>query len=125
MVMAASATEKFSHKDKQLFSNMLVSTHTVILHLYQQCYDEKRYKEALKKVEILLENYATHAGKALACQTEIVNPNILECLSFKALIYNAIGKEKEAMQMMKVTIFKNMTNATCWHIYGLIHRKAK
>jgi hypothetical protein len=46
-----------------------------------QCYDEKRYKEALKKVEILLDNYATHP----------------ECLSFKALIYNAIGKEKEAM----------------------------
>ena len=65
--MAASATEKFSHKDKQLFSNMLVSTYIVTKQQLQQCYDEKRYKEALKKVEILLENYATHAGKALAC----------------------------------------------------------
>ena len=103
---------------------MLVRNYSHSLTPFQQCYDEKRYKEALKKVEILLENYENHPGKVKACLSKINNLN-LECLSFKALLYNALGKEKEAMAIMKVTIFKNMSNATCWHIFGLIHRKAK
>ena len=32
---------------------------------------------------------------------------------------------KEQSNEVKVTIMKNMTNSTCWHIFGLIHRKAK
>ena len=49
-------------------------------------------------------------------------------MSFKALLLSGLGKQKESVEVIKATIGKsmaNMTNATCWHIYGIINRKDK
>lgn len=38
---------------------------------------------------------------------------------------SAMGKMKEAVKEIKLVLMKNMTNFTCWHIMGIIHRKEK
>jgi Tfp pilus assembly protein PilF len=43
----------------------------------------------------------------------------------KALLLSAINKKDEANKLIKATLFKNMTNFTCWHVMGLLHRKDK
>ena len=85
---------------------------------------KKDTKKLLKKLKFYLKTIQPTQVRLGRVTVDLIIM-ILECNSFKALLLNALGKEKEAMAMMKVTIFKNMTNATCWHIYGLIHRKAK
>lgn len=43
----------------------------------------------------------------------------------KALIFSGMGRNKEAMTQIKMTLFKNLTNFTCWHVMGIINRKEK
>jgi peptide alpha-N-acetyltransferase len=43
----------------------------------------------------------------------------------KALILSAMGRMSEANDQIKKTLFKNMTNFTCWHVFGIINRKEK
>jgi peptide alpha-N-acetyltransferase len=50
---------------------------------------------------------------------------LLETNAFKALILSGLGRMNEATDQIKKILFKNLTNFTCWHIFGMIHRKAK
>lgn len=43
----------------------------------------------------------------------------------KALSYNALKKKKEAFELIKQALFKNLANFTCWHVYGILHRSNK
>jgi len=36
-----------------------------------------------------------------------------------------LKRSKEAIEGIKKLLFKNMTNFTCWHVYGLIMRQQK
>lgn len=48
-------------------------------------YDDKEYKKALEKVELLVAKYPTHA----------------ETNAFKALILNSLKRQKEAFDLIK------------------------
>jgi len=52
-------------------------------------------------------------------------PHILETMSMKALILNAMKHKTEATELIKQALFKNLNNFMCWHIYGLLHRSNK
>jgi Flp pilus assembly protein TadD len=43
----------------------------------------------------------------------------------KGLILSAQGNSAEAQAVIKRILFKNLTNFTCWHVYGIINRKDK
>lgn len=43
----------------------------------------------------------------------------------KALTMNAMKKKKEAFELIKQALFKNLANFTCWHVYGILHRSNK
>lgn len=43
----------------------------------------------------------------------------------KALILSGMNRNNDAMTQIKATLFKNLTNFTCWHVMGIINRKAK
>jgi len=95
MVMNSKSTEGMTVKDKHTFQAMLGN------------YDEKLYKEAIKKCDILLENYPGHT----------------ETMAFKGLITSALGNTKEGADILKKTMMMNMANmknSTVWHIYGMI-----
>jgi Tfp pilus assembly protein PilF len=49
----------------------------------------------------------------------------IETLAMKALSMNALKKRTEALDFIKKALFKNMSNFTCWHVYGIIHRSNK
>ena len=36
-----------------------------------------------------------------------------------------LKRTKEAFETIKKILFKNLTNFTCWHVYGLINRQHK
>jgi hypothetical protein len=48
-----------------------------------------------------------------------------ETEAFKYLILTKLKRSKEAIEGIKKLLFKNMTNFTCWHVYGLIMRQQK
>jgi peptide alpha-N-acetyltransferase len=43
----------------------------------------------------------------------------------KALILSGMGHNTVALDQIKKTLFKNLTNFTCWHVYGIMNRKEK
>lgn len=43
----------------------------------------------------------------------------------KALSLNAMRKKTEAFELIKKALFKNLSNFTCWHVYGILHRSNK
>jgi cytochrome c-type biogenesis protein CcmH/NrfG len=43
----------------------------------------------------------------------------------KGLIFSGMGRQDEAKAQIKLTLFKNLTNFTCWHVMGIINRKDK
>jgi len=43
----------------------------------------------------------------------------------KALNMNALKKKVEAFELIKKALFKNLSNFTCWHVYGILHRSNK
>ena len=43
----------------------------------------------------------------------------------KGLILSAQGHNTEALAVVKKVLFKNLSNFTCWHVYGIINRKEK
>lgn len=43
----------------------------------------------------------------------------------QALLFSGIGRQAEALESIKKTLFKNFSNFTCWHVYGIIYRKEK
>jgi peptide alpha-N-acetyltransferase len=43
----------------------------------------------------------------------------------KALNLNAQKKKTEAFEFIKKALFKNLSNFTCWHVYGILHRGNK
>lgn len=49
----------------------------------------------------------------------------LEVNSMRALFLNDLGRHIEAQAVIKKILFKNLTNFTCWHVYGMITRKLK
>jgi peptide alpha-N-acetyltransferase len=63
----------------------------------------------LKNAEILLERYPDHP----------------ESNAMKALLQCGLGRQAEAVASIKKILFKNLTNFTCWHVYGIIYRKEK
>ena len=42
-----------------------------------------------------------------------------------ALLLSGIGRTEEAIGSIKKTLFKNFTNFTCWHVFGIVNKKAK
>jgi hypothetical protein len=81
---------------------------------FQNFYDQKQYKQALRNGEQIMENNKDHAGKP--SQTD----PITETDAFKCLILTKLKRSKEAFEGIKRVLFKNLTNFTCWHVYGLI-----
>lgn len=49
----------------------------------------------------------------------------LESNAMKALILSGMGRSVDAIAQIKKTLFKNLTNFTCWHVFGIINRKDK
>jgi len=47
---------------------------------------------------------------------------MIESISFKALILNGMKKKKEAFDLIKQALFKNLSNFTCWHVYGILNK---
>ena len=43
----------------------------------------------------------------------------------RALLWSGMGRQVEACASIKKTLFKNMTNFTCWHVQGILLRKDK
>jgi len=72
-------------------------------------FDDKEYKKALDKADLVLEKHADHA----------------ETLAFKALIMNSLKRGAEAFNLIKAVLMKNMGNFTVWHIYGMLNRANK
>lgn len=52
-------------------------------------------------------------------------PDHPETQAMKALLLNALKKKKEAYEWIKKALFKNFTNFTCWHVYGILQRSNK
>jgi hypothetical protein len=69
----SNAVSGFSSQDKKVFNNML------------ELYDNKEYKKALEKSDIILEKYHYHA----------------EGRAFKALILNCLKRGAEAFELIK------------------------
>ena len=43
----------------------------------------------------------------------------------QALNLNAMKRKKEASDLIKQALFKNMANFTVWHVYGILLRANK
>lgn len=69
-------------------------------------YDMNMYKKSLKKCDAIL-------------QTQ---PNHSETIAMKALIYNTVGKKKEAKDTINKALMCNLKSFTSWHIKGMIDR---
>lgn len=69
-------------------------------------YDDKEYKKALEKADLVLAKYVNH----------------VETTAFKSLILDQLKRKNEAFDLIKTTLFKNMGNFTCWHVYGMLNR---
>ena len=95
--MSTPAIRNFATKEKKLFNQML------------ELYDQKEFKKALLNVDQVLEVHANHA----------------ESEAFKALILNSMKRKAEAYELIKKALFKNMSNFTCWHVYGILNRSNK
>ena len=54
-----------------------------------------------------------------------MNHIIAETLAMKALIMNSQKKKTEAFTYIKQALFKNLSNFTCWHVYGILHKSNK
>lgn len=65
-----------------------------------------------------MENNREHAGKPPLL-------TLLETDAFKCLVLTKLKRSKEAFEGIKKILFKNLTNFTCWHVYGLIQRQQK
>ena len=74
-----------------------------------ELYDNKEYKKALEKIEIIMETHPDHP----------------ESGAFKALVLNGLNKGAEAFDLIKKVLFKNFGNFTCWHVYGMLNRSNK
>jgi tetratricopeptide (TPR) repeat protein len=72
-------------------------------------YDNKKHKEGLKNADKLIEKYPIHP----------------ESNAMRALLLSGLNRMPEAIDQIKKTLFKNLTNFTCWHVYGIINRKEK
>ena len=91
------ATAGLATKERNLFNQML------------QHYDNKLYKQGLKNCELILQKHPDHP----------------ESLAMKALLLNQMKKKTEAFEWIKKALFKNLTNFTCWHVYGILQRGQK
>jgi tetratricopeptide (TPR) repeat protein len=91
------ALRDFASQDKKTFNTML------------GLYDDKEYKKALEKAEMVLAKYPDH----------------VETSAFKALILDQLKRKTEAYDLIKQALFKNMSNFTCWHVYGMLNRANK
>jgi len=40
----------------------------------------------------------------------------------KALLLHGLERNTEALEQIKKVLFKNLTNFTCWHVYGIISK---
>jgi peptide alpha-N-acetyltransferase len=82
-------------------------------------YDNKQFKQSYKNAELILEKHPDHPGKNQSIS------NLLETLAMKALNLNALKRKQEAFDLIKKALFKNLSNFTCWHVYGILHRSNK
>lgn len=58
----------------------------------------------------------------------ILTFHLMQCLeiqSMNALVLSGLGRSAESMALIKKALFKNLSNFTCWHVYGIIHRQQK
>jgi tetratricopeptide (TPR) repeat protein len=81
-----------------------------------------------KSFNTILELYdASEFSKALEkiMDIEIKHPDHCETQSFKALVLNSMKKKTKAFEIIQKTLFKNMSNFTCWHVYGILNRSNK
>ncbi|CDW89756.1 n-alpha-acetyltransferase auxiliary subunit-like [Stylonychia lemnae] len=93
----ALATANFKSKEKSLFTQML------------NFYDNKQFKQSLRNADQILEKHPDHP----------------ETLAMKALNMNSLKRKIEAFEFIKKALFKNLSNFTCWHVYGILHRSNK
>lgn len=74
----------------------------------------------MKNNDTLIERYPVHPGK--------FQQRLMQCLEIQAmrgLVLSGLGHADEAMDQIKKALFKNLTNYTCWHVYGIVHRLKK
>jgi len=72
-------------------------------------YDKQFFKKAMINADEVLAKHKDHA----------------ETLAMKALILNGLKKKTEAYAMIQKALFSNMSNFSCWHVYGLLNKSHK
>ena len=53
------------------------------------------------------------------------HPDHAETQAMQALTLNAVKRKTEAFELIKKALFKNLSNFTCWHVYGILHKSNK
>lgn len=80
-------------------------------------YETKQYKKGLKAADSILKKFPNHG----------------ETLCMKGLILNMTSSKtggggatkKDAVDMVKLGLMKDMSSHVCWHVYGLIYRSER
>ncbi|KAJ3416121.1 N-alpha-acetyltransferase 16, NatA auxiliary subunit [Chytridiales sp. JEL 0842] len=72
-------------------------------------HENKQFKKGLKTADLILRKYPDHG----------------ETLAMKALFLSSLDRREEAHEFIKKALKNHLTNATCWHVYGLIYRHEK
>lgn len=92
----------------------------------QDLYDKQFFKKALSNADEVLAKHKDHAGKNKQSIFKIKHDHFfIETFAMKALILNGLKRKAEAFAMIQTTLFKNMSNFTCWHVYGLLNKSHK
>ncbi|KAJ1549120.1 hypothetical protein HK405_009547 [Cladochytrium tenue] len=87
----------------------LPSKEASILKAVMKFYENKQYKKGMKSCDQILRKCPEHG----------------ETLSMKALFLSYLERKDEAHELIKKAVRLEITNAVCWHVYGLIHRAEK
>jgi len=80
-------------------------------------YETKQYKKGMKAADSILKKFPNHG----------------ETLCMKGLILNMTsskpgdqgGTKKDAVDLVKLGLMKDMRSHVCWHVYGLIYRSER
>jgi|TARA_B110000305_G_C19163024_1_gene503514 hypothetical protein len=77
--------------------------------------------------DAVLAKHKDHAGKKIQSIFKIKRDHFLfiETTAMKALILNGMKKKAEAYAMIQKALFSNMSNFSCWHVYGLLNKSHK
>ena len=75
----------------------------------------------MRNADAILEKHPDHPGNYQNNDLK----SLIESLAMKALNMNALKRKTEAFEFIKKALFKNLSNFTCWHVYGILHRSNK